>query len=109
VTQATAQSWIARTGQRGKAIVTLAIACFAPAAAVLGFSLGEVYLAIALLLLAVLSFVAFATTVRCPKCRRSISWMVLSTRSSSRWLNDLFALEECPACDDRGVPDSAGR
>jgi len=96
-------SWIARTGQRTKAIVTLALACFAPAAAVLAFSLGEAYVAIALLVLAVLSFVAFATTVRCPKCRRSISWMVLSTRPSSRWLNDLFALEECPACDDRGT------
>jgi hypothetical protein len=52
----------------------------------------------------VLSFVAFATTVRCPKCRKSISWMVLSTRPSQRWLSDLFALEECPACDGRGKP-----
>jgi hypothetical protein len=102
VTTAQPRSWIGRTGQRTKAIVTLAVACFAPAAAVLAFSLGEVYLAVALLVVAVLSFVAFATTVRCPKCRRSITWMVLSTRSSSRWLSDLFALEECPACDDRG-------
>ena len=34
------RSWIARTGQRSKAIVTLAIACFAPAAAVLAFAFG---------------------------------------------------------------------
>jgi hypothetical protein len=98
-----AQSWIARTGQRGKAIVTLAVACFAPAAAVFAFSIGEVYVAIGLLVVAVLSFVAFAATVRCPKCRKSISWMVLTSRPSPRWLSDLFALEECPACDDRGT------
>jgi hypothetical protein len=52
------------------------------------------------LAVAVLAFIAFATTVRCAKCRKSISWMVLATRPSSRWLGDLFALEECPACDD---------
>jgi 1,4-dihydroxy-2-naphthoate octaprenyltransferase len=97
-----AENWIVRTGQRPKAIVTLAIACFAPAAAVFAFSIGSFYLAIGLLVVAVLSVVAFATTVRCPKCRKSISWMVLSTRPSQRWLSDLFALEECPACDDRG-------
>ena len=104
MTSGEAQSWMARTGQRGKAIVALAIACFAPAAAVLAFSFGALYLAIGLLVIAVLSFVAFATTVRCAKCRKSISWMVLSSRPSTRWLSDLFALEECPACDDRGSP-----
>jgi hypothetical protein len=102
MTSGEAQSWIGRTGQRGKAIATLAIACFAPAAAVFAFSIGQPYVAIGLLVLAVLSFVAFAATVRCPKCRKSISWMVLSSRPASRWLSDLFALEECPACDDRG-------
>ena len=95
--------WIARTGQRTKALVTLAIACLAPAAAVLAFSLGALEVAIALLVAAVLSFVAFATTVRCAKCHKSISWMVLSSRPSSRWLSDLFALEECPSCDDDGT------
>ena len=102
MTSGEARSWIERTGQRGKAIATLAIACFAPAAAVFAFSMGQAYLAIGLLVVAVLSFVAFAATVRCPKCRKSISWMVLISRPSSRWLSDLFALEECPACDDRG-------
>lgn len=95
-------SWIARTGQRSKALVTLAIACLAPAAAVLAFSFGAWKPAVALLVLAVLSFVAFAATVRCPQCRKSVSWMVLISRPSSRWLTDLFALEECPACDDTG-------
>jgi hypothetical protein len=104
MTSGKAESWILRTGQRPKAIVTLAIACFAPAAAVFAFSVGSPYVAIGLLVVAALSFVAFATTVRCPKCRKSISWMVLSTRPSQRWLSDLFALEECPACDDRGKP-----
>jgi hypothetical protein len=98
------ETWVRRTGQRTKAMVTLAIACFAPAAAVFAFSIGSLYVAIGLLVFAVLSFVAFATTVRCPKCRKSISWMVLSTRPSQRWLSDLFALEECPACDGRGKP-----
>ncbi len=109
MTSAQAESWIGRTGQRTKAIVTLAIACFAPAAAVFAFSVGVAYVAIGLLAVAVLSFVAFATTVRCPKCRKSISWMVLSTRPSPRWLSDLFALEECPACDDGGKPALAAR
>jgi hypothetical protein len=104
VTSAPPESWLARTGQRGKAIVALAVACFAPAAAVLAFSFGALYLAMGLLVVAVLSFVAFATTVRCAKCRKSVSWMVLSSRPSARWLSDLFALEECPACDDRGSP-----
>jgi hypothetical protein len=98
------QSWIVRTGQRSKAIVTLAIACFAPAAAVLAFSFGAAAVAIVLLASAVVSFVAFAMLVRCPKCRKRISWMVLTSRPSSRWLTDLFALEECPVCDDRGHP-----
>jgi len=102
MTSSQLQSWIVRTGQRTKAIVTLAIACFAPAAAVFAFSVGSVYVAIGLLVVAVVSFVAFATTVRCRECGKSISWMVLSTRPSQRWLSDLFALEECPACDDRG-------
>jgi uncharacterized membrane protein len=102
MTSGEAQSWIGRTGQRGKAIVTLAIACFAPAAAVFAFSMGQAYVAIGLLVVAVLSFVAFAATVRCPNCRKSISWMVLTSRPSARWLSDLFALEECPACDDGG-------
>jgi len=35
--------------------------------------------------------------------------MVLSTRPSPRWLSDLFALEECPACDDGGKPALAAR
>lgn len=96
------ESWIDRTGQRGKALVTLGISCLAPAAAVLAFSFGATEVAVGLLVLAVLSFVAFAATIRCPKCRKSISWMVLSTRPSSRWLGDLFALEECPSCDDPG-------
>jgi len=104
MTSGEAQSWIARTGQRGKAIASLGIACFAPAAAVFAFSMGEAYVAIGLLVVAVLSFVAFAAAVRCPKCRKSISWMVLTSRPSPRWLSDLFALEECPACDDRGSP-----
>jgi hypothetical protein len=101
MTGAQPESWIARTGQRGKAIATLAAACVLPAVAVFAFSMGEGYAALGLLLVAVLSFVAFATTVRCPMCRKSISWRVLSTRPSARWLSDLFALEECPACDDR--------
>ncbi len=109
MTSARAESWIRRTGQRTKAIVTLAIACFAPAAAVFAFSVGAAYVAIGLLAVAALSFAAFATTIRCPKRRKSISWMVLSTRPSPRWLSDLFALEECPACDDGGNPASAGR
>jgi len=96
------ENWIARTGQRTKALVTLGISCLAPAAAVLAFSFGAVLMAVGLLVLAVLSFVAFAAMIRCPKCGKSISWMVLSTRPSSRWLSDLFALEECPSCDDRG-------
>jgi hypothetical protein len=96
------QSWIARTGQRSKAVVTLAIACFAPAAAVLAFAFGEIAAAVALLAIAFASFIAFATLIRCPKCHEPISWMVLTTRPSGRWLTDLFALEECPLCDDRG-------
>ena len=96
------ETWIARTGQRRKALVTLGISCLAPAAAVLAISYGATLVAVGLLVLAVLSFVAFAVAIRCPKCKKSISWMVLSTRPSSRWLGDLFALEECPACDDRG-------
>jgi hypothetical protein len=96
------QSWVARTGQRSKAIVTLALACFAPAAAVLAFAFGAFAAAVAFLVMAVASFVAFATLIRCPKCHKPISWMVLTTRPSGRWLNDLFALEECPICDDRG-------
>ena len=72
------ENWIARTGQRTKALVTLGISCLAPAAAVLAFSFGAVLMAVGLLVLAVLS------------------------RPSSRWLSDLFALEECPSCDDRG-------
>ena len=103
------ESWIVRTGQRTKAIVTLAIACFAPAAAVFAFSVGSVDVAIGLLVVAVVSFIAFATTVRCRECGKSISWMVLSTRPSPRWLSDLFDLEECPACEDRGKPASAAR
>ena len=96
------QSWVSRTGQRGKAIVTLAMACFAPAAAAMAFGFGAVAAAVVLLVLAVASFIAFATLIRCPKCHKPISWMVLTTRPSGRWLADLFALEECPVCDDRG-------
>ena len=95
------QSWVARTGQRSKALVTLAVSCLSPAAAVLAFSFGSAYVAVGLLVLAVASFILFAATIRCPKCRKSISWMVLTTRPSSNWLSDLFALEECPSCDDR--------
>ena len=47
------ESWIARTGQRAKAIVTLAVACFSPAAAVFAFSFGATYVAVGLLVLAV--------------------------------------------------------
>jgi hypothetical protein len=97
------QSWIKRTGQRSKAIVSLAVACFAPAAAVLAFSFGAGAAAVALLVIAVLSFIVFAALIRCPKCHKPISWMVLTTRPSSRWLTDLFALAECPVCDDRGA------
>jgi hypothetical protein len=91
--------WIDRTGQRGKALGMLAVSCLAPGIAVLAMSFGHGAAAAALLALAVVSFVAFAMTIRCPSCRKSISWMVISTRPSARWLGDLFALEECPACD----------
>jgi hypothetical protein len=96
------RSWIGRTGQRSRAIVTLAIASFAPAAAAVAFGFGAVTAAVVLLVIAIASFIAFATIIRCPKCRKPVSWMVLTTRPSGRWLTDLFALEECPACDDRG-------
>jgi hypothetical protein len=96
------QSWVSRTRQRSKAIVTLAIACFAPAGAAVAFGFGAVTTAVVLLVLAIASFIAFATLIRCPKCHKPISWMVLTTRPSGRWLTDLFALEECPVCDDRG-------
>jgi hypothetical protein len=96
------RSWIVRTRQRSKALVTLAIACFAPAAAAVAFGFGAVAAAVILIVLAIASFIAFATLVRCPKCHKPISWMVLTTRPSGRWLTDLFALEECPVCDDRG-------
>jgi hypothetical protein len=99
MTSAEPRTWIARTGQRSKALFTLGVSCLSPAAAVLAFSFGASYVAIGLLVLAVVSFVLFAATIRCPKCRKSISWMVLSTRPSSNWLSDLFALEECPNCD----------
>jgi hypothetical protein len=94
------QTWINRTGQRRKAMTTLTIACFAPVGAVLAFSVGQSVPALALLALALLSFIAFATTIRCPKCHKSISFMVLSSRPSSQWLRDLFGLEICPACRD---------
>jgi hypothetical protein len=96
------RTWIARTGQRSKAIVTLSLACFAPAAAVLAFAFGAAAVAVVLLAIAVIAFVAFAALIRCPKCRKPIAWMVITTRPSSRWLTDLFELEECPVCDDRG-------
>ena len=95
----TAQPWIDRTGQRGKAIVMLAVSCLAPGIAVLAMSFGQAAAAAALLAVAVAAFVAFATTIRCPNCHTSISWMVIATRPSAQWLRDLFALEECPACD----------
>jgi ssDNA-binding Zn-finger/Zn-ribbon topoisomerase 1 len=98
------QTWIVRTGQRRKAMVTLAIACLAPVGSVLAFSFGEGAVAIALLVVAALSFVTFASAVRCPKCRKSISFMVLISRPSSKWLHDLFGLEMCPACHDEGTP-----
>jgi hypothetical protein len=97
------RTWIARSGQRSKAIVTLTLACFAPAAAVLAFAFGEAAVGVVLLAIAVGSFVAFAALIRCPKCRTRVAWMVVTTRPSSRWLTDLFALEECPMCDDRGL------
>jgi hypothetical protein len=100
-------SWVSRTGQRGKAIVTLAIACFAPAGAAVAFGFGAVAAAIFLLALAIVSFIAFATLIRCPKCHKPISWMVVTSRPSGRWLTDLFALEECPVCDDRGGQPAA--
>ena len=103
MTVAEPRSWITRTGQRSKAIVTLAIACFAPAAAVLAFSFGAATVAVALLAIAFLSFLAFAMLIRCPTCHKRISWMVLTTRPSARWLTDLFALEECPVCDHHGT------
>jgi hypothetical protein len=93
------QSWVVRTRQRSKAVITLGIACFAPVA----FAFGAIATAVVLLVLALASFVAFATLIRCPKCHKPISWMVLTTRPSGRWLTDLFALEECPVCDDRGA------
>src|ERR671936_1756395 len=96
------QSWIARTGQRSKAIVLLTFACFAPAAAVLALVFGAVRGGIALLAIALVSFIAFAALIRCPRCRKPISWMVVTTRPSGRWLIDLFGLEECPVCDERG-------
>ena len=96
------RSWVVRTGQRNKAVITLAVACFAPAAAAVAFGFGAVTAAVVLVVLAIASFIAFATLVRCPKCHKPISWMVLTTRPSGRWLTDLFALEECPVCDDRG-------
>lgn len=97
------QPWIIRTGQRRKALVTLIAACLAPAAAVLLFSFGESGVALFLLGIALLSFIAFATTIRCPKCHKSISFMVLASRPSSRWLQDLFGLEACPACHDEAI------
>jgi hypothetical protein len=93
------QRWIDRTGQRGKALGLLAVSSLAPGIAVIAMSFGHGVAAALLLGLAVVSFVAFAMAVRCPSCRRSISWMVISTRPSAHWLRDLFALEECPACD----------
>jgi hypothetical protein len=57
------QTWIVRTGQRRKAMVTLAIACLAPVGSVLAFSFGEGAVAIALLVVAALSFVTFASAV----------------------------------------------
>jgi hypothetical protein len=98
------QPWIIRTGQRRKALVTLVVACLAPAAAVLSFSFGGSTIAFVLLGIALLSFIAFATTIRCPKCHKSISFMVLASRPSSQWLHDLFGLEECPACHDEAIP-----
>ena len=95
----TAERWIDRTGQRGKATVMLAVSGLAPGIAVLAMSFGQGAVAAALLALAVVAFIAFATTIRCPNCRKSISWMVIATRPSAQWLRDLFALEECPACD----------
>lgn len=100
------QSWVARTGQRTRAMVTLAVACLSPAAAVLAFSVGAAWAAFALLGLALLSFVAFAVTIRCPKCHRSISFALLITRPSAHWLHDLFELEACPSCNDEGRPAS---
>jgi hypothetical protein len=98
------RSWVARTGQRTRAIATLAIACVSPAGGVLAFSLGSNRAAFVLLGIAVLSFVAFAATIRCPKCHKSISFALLITRPSARWLQDLFELEACPACNDEGGP-----
>ncbi len=75
-------SWIARTGQRGKALVALGISCLAPAVAVFAFATGAFQLAIGLLALAVLAFVAFAATIRCPTKRATLSSMYVSLGST---------------------------
>ncbi len=91
-------AWVDRTGQRWKAIATLSAACVLPAIAVLAFAFGLLAAAVTLLAVALLSFIGFAAGIRCPKCHRSVSWMVLISRPSARWLADLFALEGCPSC-----------
>ena len=47
------------------------------------------------------SFVWTCFAVKCPKCKTRLFWKAVSGQSSQNWLIRLFALNNCPVCQQK--------
>ncbi len=48
------------------------------------------------------AYLWLALSIRCPRCRRRIGWLVLAHMHTSEWLVQLWRGDTCPACGDKG-------
>ena len=109
------ESWIGRTKQEWKILVLTVLACLDLMAWIVFVwkvndeeLLKDVLpsattLALVATALAVVFFAGYAGSIRCPSCRRSVSWYVLKNADHSMWFRGLVELEACPMCHRRAL------
>jgi hypothetical protein len=105
------QSWLVRTGQRWKLLVGLGLIGVSGAQFVLmilevqtpsvEFSAGIALIG-GQIVSGVAGLVLIAFTIRCDHCGRRIGWYVMSRRSASSWIADLWRVQACPLCRHSG-------
>ena len=104
------ESWIGRTKQTWKILVFAVLLCVdLPVVVVFVWKVNDeellngilpsaTTLALVATALIAASFAWYVSSIRCPICRRSVSWHVLKNADQSMWFRALVELEACPMC-----------
>ncbi len=90
-------NWIGRTGQSWKLWVALFMAILACISFSLLTRINSLYISYLAMVFSLGAFIAFVT-IRCPFCKKSVSWFYMKNRLFNNWFQSFFRISNCPIC-----------